>query len=127
MTVTVTKLKELLSRNNRHEGEGIKVVMHNPSVGGYDYEEVEHIWFGFDWDRGLMIKTKTPIVRKENKQSIFEAANDLLMMLATECYILKREKYENRTAKQILLNYGYTEEQLRKYVKLFHRDKEIIK
>lgn len=123
----VSELKNLLNRDNRHDDQQIRVVMHSPSVGGYDYEEADNVWFGFDWDKGLMITTKTPIVRKENKQSIYEAATDLLMMLATESFILKKEKYENRKAKQILLKFGYKEEDLRKFVKLFHRDKELVK
>lgn len=123
----VSELKYLLNRDDRHDDKEIKVVMHSPSMGGYDYEEAKHIWFGFDWDKGLMIKTETPIVRKENKQTIYEAATDLLMMLATEFYVLKNTKYENRKARDILLKFGYKEEDLRKFVKLFHRDKEIIK
>lgn len=123
----VSELKRLLNRDNRHDDQSIKVVMHNPSVGGHDYEEAKHIWLGFDWDKGLMIKTETPIVRKENKQSIYEAATDLLMMLATEFYIKKKPKYENRRARDILLKFGYKEEDLIKFVKIFHRDKEIVK
>lgn len=123
----VSELKSLLFTNDRHDKKEIKIVIDNPSMGGHDYVLAERIWFGFDWDNGLMIKATEKIVRKENKQDIYEAANDLLMMLATESFVLKKEKYENRRAKQILLKFGYTDEQLRKYVRLFHRDKEIIK
>ena len=122
----VSELKQLIDRHPDQLDKEVKLLVPLPSAGPRATVEIESASFGFDWDRGLLFRTKERLVPKENNQDIFEAANDLLMMLATECFVLKKQKFENRRSAKILLKYGYKKEDLEKYVKLFHRDKPII-
>lgn len=124
--MTVGHLLKVLSHTQRDEHE-VKVILALPSIGPRASSDIVSAGFGFDWDKGLLLTPRERLVPKTDKQDIFEAANDLLMFIATEGLTKKRNTYEHRTAQRILLRYGYTEEQLKKYVKLFHRDKEIVR
>lgn len=125
--VTTIQLKELLNRHNYNDDDPVQVILNVPSIGGQAVTEVVSARFGIDWDRGLLLTVREKIVKKEEKQDIFESASDLLMMLATEWYTLKKDKFENRRAREILLKFGYTDENMRKYVSLFHKNKEIVR
>lgn len=124
--ITVGWLKKYLEHSRSDDLE-VKVVLSLPSIGPKATTNVQSAVYGFDWDKGLLLRTEEQLVPKSEKQSIYESANDLLMMLATEWYIRKKDNYETRTAKKILLKYGYTEEKLRKYVHLFHGDAEVVR
>ena len=126
-TVLIKDLKKMLNETDRYDNEPVQVLLNIPSIGGHAVSEVSHAHFGFDWDRGLLLSTKDKITRKEKKQDIFEKATDLLMTLATEWYVMKKENFVNRRAREILLKFGYTDEKMRAYVRLFHKDKPIIK
>lgn len=126
-TILIKDLKEMLNKTDAYDNQPVQVVLNIPSIGGHAVSEVVSARFGFDWDRGLLLDTREKITRKENKQDIFEKASDLLMNLATEWYVMKKENFVNRRAREILLKFGYTDENMRKYVRLFHKDKEIVK
>ena len=125
--MTVGQLKAALSRcDERDEHLEVKVLLALPSIGGHAFTVVTDAYFGFDWDNGLLLRTKDRIVPKKPKQDVFEKAYDLLMYLATEGLTKKRKSYENRTAERIMLKNGTTPEKLKKYVRFFHPDKEIV-
>lgn len=122
----VSDLKRIIAYHENQQDEEVKLSVALPSVGPSATVDIESASFGFDWDRGLILTTKERLVPKENNQDIYEAAQDLLMTLATECFVMKKQKWENKKSAFILLRMGYTKEQLEKYVRLFHRDKPII-
>lgn len=122
----VSELKEILNRRTHADDETVKLRVALPSVGPQATVEIDSAAFGFDWDRGLILYTQERLVPKENNQDVYEAAQDLLMTLATECFVVKKKKWENRKSAELLLRMGHTPEQLEKYVRLFHRDKPII-
>lgn len=76
---------------------------------------------GFDWDKGLLLRTKDKLVEKTEKQEIFEIGYNLLMYLATKSFLSKNESYEEKEAKRILISLGISEDQIKKYVHLFHK------
>lgn len=123
--LTVGKLKDILSTCENDDLEA-KVLLALPSIGAQAFTRVTGAGFGFDWDKGLLLATEQRLVPKEEKQDIFEWAYDLLMFLATEGLTKKRKRYENRQAERILGMYGVSHDDLKKYVRLFHRGKTVI-
>lgn len=119
--MTIKELKAILDSNFK-EDEEVKIVLSIPSIGPTATSKVESATYGFDWDKGLLLRPSERLVVKDDKQSVYEDAQDLLMRIATESYTVKNEKYEHRRAKQILLKHGFTEEKIRSYVHLYHKN-----
>lgn len=122
----VSELKAIIDRHANQHDQDVKLYVPLPYVGPRATVEIEGASFGFDWDRGLILRVKERLIPKTVEQDILEAANDLLMGLATECFVVKRQSYYMRNAARIMLRLGHTPEQLEKYVRLFHQDKPII-
>lgn len=121
--LTIKELEEILSnRGDNSKDLGVKILLDEPSLGGHAYTPVANAYFGFDWDSGLLIRAEDKITQKSDKQDIYERAYNLLMFLATEAIDKKRKSYPQRRAVQLMLDSGVTEEQLRKYKRLFHRE-----
>lgn len=128
--VTIRQLREMLNRYisigtkyyQRYDDIPVKIVLDIPSVGGRAFTEVKHANYGMDWDNGLYLTPKISLVGKENNQKIFEAASDLLLHIATKP--TKNKSGIQKEAINILLRYGYTEDQLQQYTRFFHRIKE---
>lgn len=117
--MTIKELKEIMKYiDERHDGELVSVLLDLPSIGPRAYSKIIDGSIGFDWDKGLQFKTEHKLVPKNEKQSIYELAFDLLCWIATKP--VKKESYEIRTAKRILLKYGYTQEKLDSYQKICH-------
>lgn len=125
--MTVKNLKDIINSQDHQDEKLVKVVLNIPSIGPKATTKVVSAYFGFDWDNGLLIHTEELIAPKTQDHDLFEKGKDLLMYLATEWYTQKKDNYPNRRAKDILLKSGYSEEDLRKYVSLFHKDKEIVR
>lgn len=120
--LTVGELRQILNRHDDiRDDEEISVLLALPSIGPRAHTKIKHASFGSDWDKGLQFTTETRLVPKTEKQDIYEAAYDLLFWLATKPQ--KKETYEVRTAKRILLKYGRTQEDLDKLRPLFHEVK----
>lgn len=120
--LTVGELKDMLSSyDDTRDNEAVSVLLELPSMGPRANTKVKHASFGFDWDKGLQFTTEARLVPKNDKQDIYEAAYDLLFWLATKPQ--KKETYEVRTAKRILIEYGTTQEELDKLSHLFHEVK----
>jgi len=121
--VKVKELKAMLKdEDTRYDEEEVSVLLDLPSWGPRAFSKVKHASFGFDWDKGLQFKTEHNLVPKNEKQSIFEAAHELLMFIATKP--TKKHGYEQRTAIHILKRSGLTDEKLASYQSLFHRIEE---
>lgn len=118
----VKDLAELLSRTGAHYQDCDLVVrLTSPSIGGCAKAEIASVSFGHDWDSGnLIFNPSNDLVVKSRDESIFDAARELLMFLATKPG--KRDSYEVRRAKDILKKYGYTDEDFNKYRHLYHRE-----
>lgn len=119
--VTLEMLEQLIARNPHHDrNEPVKVLVDLPSVGPQAHVTLTHAGFGFDWDRGLLLKPEKSLVPKEKKQDIFEDAYQLLLYIATKPE--KKQSYEKRTAKTILARYGIDQSFLDKFQYLFLKD-----
>ena len=120
----VKELRELLvkkaSLTSRDDDEEVTVLLDLPSIGPRACTKVTYASFGIDWNRGLQFKTETNIVPKDDKQSVFEAAFELLAYLATKPS--KRQGYEQRTAVKILEKYGCTKKDFDTYKKVYHKE-----
>lgn len=117
-----TKIDSFFERNSQSDLD-VVLVLKSPSIGGSATVEIDCVNFGFDWDMGLLLlKTKQPVVLKTNKEEAFDAAQELLMELATKPG--KRAAYREE-AQEILKHSGYTEEQFLKYRKFFHGEEKV--
>ena len=119
----IKELKHILkTSSNYQDEEDVLVVLSEPSIGPTSTVKVESVSFGFDWDKGLLIDCEKPLVEKNEKQSIFEEGYSLLMFLATESFIVKKEKYVHRESKRILISLGISEDSIKNYIHLYHKD-----
>ena len=116
----VKELKELLNHSDRHDDDDLVIGLAMPSVAYRACSGVKSVGFGIDWDRGrVFIEPELRLSEKTLPEDAYHMSSDLLMYLATKPS--KRESYETRTAKSILLRAGYKEEDFEKYRDLFHK------
>jgi hypothetical protein len=119
--VKVSELKHMLNHSDRHDDDDVCIVLSMPSMGPRASSLVKSASFGFDWEKGqVMLTPEKRLSEKTKEEDVYHAASDLLMYIATKP--AKRESYETRRSKQILLRCGYTEEDLLKYRRLFHKE-----
>ena len=117
------KVKELRDLLNQH-GDSIDdldvlISVALPSIGPAATDMVTRARIGFDWDKDLILSTETPLVPKQENQSVFESAYDLLMWLATDP--VRNDSYEARAARRIVMKYGKTQEDLDRLQRIFHK------
>lgn len=118
----IKDLKEMLNKTPDHYlDQEVQVVLSIPSIGPTATSEVENASLGFDWDKGLLLKTKEKLVEKSEQQEVFEKGYSLLMYLATQSFVSKKESYAQTEAKRILISLGVSEDQIKKYVHLYHK------
>ncbi len=126
--VTGRDLLEILKRHDDERSpmfhneldDDISVILSLPSIGPRANSKVIHASFGFDWDRGLQFTTEAKLVPKNDKQSIYESAYELICYLATKP--VKKQSYEQRTALHILERYGYTKDKLEQIQRVYHKE-----
>lgn len=118
------KLKELKAVLNalgdRYDDWDLVIPLAQPSVGAVATCRVRSIGMGFDWEHGMaMLHPEGRLTEKTKPQDVYDGALDLLLWLATKP--TKRESYEMRRAKRILLRAGYAEEDIKQYQKYLHQ------
>lgn len=123
--MNVKELKEILNRSDRFDSEDVQVVLNIPSVGGHATSIIKNAYFGFDWDKGLLLTATDEIAPKSNQQSIFEESLDLLVFIACNGLSKKKQSFEERRSINILLNNGYTEDNFKTMFRLYQKDKEM--
>jgi hypothetical protein len=116
----VKHLKDFLNGEDRFDERQVLVRLTKPSMGPVSSDVIQSAWFGFDWDRDLILEPTQPLVVKSEKESAFDIAYDLLFYIATKP--LKTETYEVRQAKRILKSIGKTDEDFNKLRHLFHKE-----
>jgi hypothetical protein len=117
----VKKIKEILNYTDQHDDDDLVIALAMPSMGPSAKSQVTGVSFGFDWDMGsTFITPERKLSEKTIPEDTYQMASDLLMYLATKPS--KRESYETRRAKAILLRAGYKEEDFEKYRTFFHKE-----
>lgn len=120
----IKDLKDILSRHNGpyDDEREVVILISKPSIGPRATTPVKSISFGFDWENGLaLIRAEETLVPKSKKEELYDLSHGLLMYIATKPN--KKETYEIREAKRALEKAGYTEEDFKKYRRLYHNEK----
>jgi hypothetical protein len=117
----IKELKKILNQSSHQDEEEVQVILSIPSLGPRATSKVKDVSFGFDWDKGLLIHTENPLVIKNDKQSIFEESYSLLMKIATESFIVKKETKTHQEAKRVLNKMGISNEVIKSYIHLYHK------
>lgn len=116
----IKELKAVLnSIGDRYDDWDLAIPLSKPSIGAIATCKVRSISFGFDWEHGkALINPEGRLNEKTKPEDVYHDASEFLLWLATKP--IKRETYEMREAKRILLRAGHTEEDLCKYQRYLH-------
>lgn len=112
----------MLIRSDFHDSDEVCVVLSIPSVGPVATSGISSAQVGRDWNKGTFLLVPTePLSNRTSMEQAFDLAQDLLFFLATKP--AKRDSYESRTAKRILLKTGYKDTDFEKFRSFYHKDK----
>lgn len=116
----IKDLKAVLTAvGERYDDWDLNILLSIPSIGGRASCGVRSIGFGFDWEIGkVLINPVLRLSKKTESEDVYHGATEFLLWLASKP--VKRESYEIREAKRILLSAGYTEERIKEAQKFLH-------
>lgn len=115
------KVKELLEfiKNCNEDQLNLEVLvkLKDQSLGQIASTDIDSCYFGFDWDKDLILIPKESLTKKTLNQEVFEKTKDLLMFLATN----EKTSYEQKKSRDILKKLGYSDQDFIKFKSIFHK------